>query len=252
MSDEISNEEMSDVVEQPTDKYARHAHRRANVKRRRGLYILVLFLALIVLALAAVDVFMLRENPPANHYIEYAVYGLIAVLFLWAFFMLFSRRRSEEQMTAEAAAEPQPVYQMENALLQCPECKSVFQYGQIRFHDHRKTAFSCPVCGTFSALPDPQAEPVKVLRPEGEFQEVRYHCNNCNEDLAIGTFGETPLHLVRFRACPNCGERGFIAFSGGVPPAGWTPEMEAERRRAEEEARNAAPAGSAPSGTRYG
>ncbi|HEX2065219.1 MAG TPA: hypothetical protein VHI93_00250, partial [Candidatus Thermoplasmatota archaeon] len=54
---------------------------------------------------------------------------------------------------------------------------------------------------------------------------------NCNEALAVGTFGETPLHLVRFRACPNCGEKGYIELlnaapgqarqsSGGVPPAG--------------------------------
>lgn len=207
------------VTERPTGE-AKYAHLKANVRRRRGLYALIVFLALATLALAIVDIAVLREDPPADRTIEYVVYGLLAFLFLWAFLMLFSGRRAVEETPM---AEPAP-RDMSHALLQCPDCKSVFQYGAINFMDAKKTAFSCPVCGVYSQLPDPEAEPVKVVRPEGEFKELQYHCSNCNEDLAIGTFGETPLHLVRFRACPNCGEKGHIERLPATPPGSYTGE----------------------------
>jgi Zn finger protein HypA/HybF involved in hydrogenase expression len=205
----------ANVTERPTGE-AKHAHLKANVRRRRGLYALIVFLAIATLALALVDIAVLREDPPKDRMIEYAVYGLLAVLFLWAFFMLFSGKRQEAPLQEEVEAAPRD---MSRALLQCPDCKSVFQYGAINFTDAKKTAFSCPVCGVYSQLPDPEAEPVKVVRPEGEFKELQYHCTHCNEDLAVGTFGETPLHLVRFRACPNCGEKGFIERLPASPPA---------------------------------
>ncbi|MCA1819487.1 MAG: hypothetical protein ABR562_06110 [Thermoplasmatota archaeon] len=187
--------------------YAKYRHRRANVRRRRAAYIWIVVLALVTVAVAFVDVMYLGTDygvrGDADRTIEYAVYGLLGFLFLWAFLMLFSRTRTVEE---EAVVQKD----MERTLLQCPECKSVFQFGELHFTDNKRTAFSCPVCGAFGRLPDPTLEPVKVLRPEGDFKELHYHCTNCNEDIAVGTFGETPLHLVRFRACPNCGQKGHI------------------------------------------
>jgi len=211
------------------DKYAKHRHVRANVGRRRGLYALIIFLAIVAIAVALVDILILRADKDVSNLatsdrmIEFGVYGFLALLFLWAFFMLFSRKSGEEQVveTTETTEEMQARLELERALMQCPDCKSVFQFGEVHFRDNRRTAFSCPVCGVYSRLPDPGMEPVKVLRPEGEFKELQYHCTNCNEDLAVGTFGETPLHLVRFRACPSCGERGFIERIGSAPPSGF-------------------------------
>lgn len=195
--------------------YAKYRHRRANVRRRRAAYLWIILLALATVALAFVDVAALGAKTKA---IEYTVYGLLAFLFLWAFIMLFSRRRPVEEEAVVAK-------DMERTLLQCPECKSVFQFGELHFTDNRRTAFSCPVCGAFGKLPDPQQEPVKVLRPEGDFKELHYHCTNCNEDLAVGTFGDTPLHLVRFRACPHCGEKGHIERIQVAPPEAWPTEQ---------------------------
>ncbi len=207
---------------------AKYRHLRANVHRRRMLYALVIFLALAAVALALYDILVLRADkepplPTAERTIEFAVYGLIALLFLWALFMLFSRRSGEETIvtTTETVEEMQARLELERALMQCPDCKSIFQFGEVHFRDNKRTAFSCPVCGVFSRLPDPGMEPVKVLRPEGEFKELQYHCSNCKEDLAVGTFGETPLHLVRFRACPGCGQRGHIERIGSAPPSGF-------------------------------
>jgi Zn finger protein HypA/HybF involved in hydrogenase expression len=196
----------------------RHAHLRANVRRRRGLYALILFLAIVTVAVAIVDIAILRKDPPADRYIEYAVYGTLAFLFLWAFLLLFSRRSGAPAAAPTEEALPEEPRDMSRALLQCPDCKAVFQYGAVHFTDAQQTAFSCPVCGVYSQLPDIDAEPVKVVRPEGEFKELQYHCNNCNEDLAVGTFGETPLHLVRFRACPSCGQKGHIERLQAQPP----------------------------------
>lgn len=200
------------------EKYAKYRHLRANVRRRRVGYALFILFALATFATSIVDIVLLDDL------LQYTlVFPLYGVLFVLAILLLFSRRSQAEDL--------QEMRALAKTLLQCPDCLNVFQYGQIRFHDRRKTAFSCPVCGVYSQLPDPAAEPVKAVRPVGEFHELQYRCNNCNEALAVGTFGETPLHLVRFRACPNCGEKGYIEllnaapgqarqFNGGVPPAG--------------------------------
>lgn len=185
------------MSEKSEAKAARLAQLRANVSRRRVAYVLFILLAIGVFALSIVDIVYLDSK------LEFIlVFPLYVLLFVLAIILLFSRRRQQEDIAE--------IRDLERALLQCPDCKNVFQYGAINFHDANKTAFSCPVCGVFSALPDPDQEPVKVLRPEGDFREIQYHCNNCTEDLAVGTFGETPLHLVRFRACPHCSEKGHI------------------------------------------
>jgi Zn finger protein HypA/HybF involved in hydrogenase expression len=185
------------------ERMERYRHLRANVRRRRMGYALFILFALAVFATSIVDIVFLSQ---ALMPYVFALYGVLLVL---AIVLLFSRRSQHEDL--------QEMRSLEKALLQCPDCQNVFQYGQIRFHDRRKTAFSCPVCGVYSQLPDPTAQPVKALRPNGSFHELQYRCNNCNEALAVGTFGETPLHLVRFRACPNCGEKGFIELLNAAP-----------------------------------
>lgn len=188
----------------PAERYAKYRHLRANVRRRRIAYALFILFAIATFATSIVDIVALDDL------LQYTVvFPLYAVLFVLAIVLLFSRR-SQEADLAE-------MRELAKTLLQCPDCQNVFQYGQIRFHDRRKTAFSCPICGVYSQLPDPAAEPVKALRPSGAFRELQYRCNNCNEALAVGTFGDTPLHLVRFRACPSCGEKGFIELLNAAP-----------------------------------
>lgn len=189
------------------EAHAKYRNLRANVRRRRVGYFLFILFAVGVFAASVVDIVALGDLLKWT-----LVFPLYAVLFILAILLLFSRRSQ--------AADLEEMRELAKTLLQCPDCQNVFQYGQIRFHDRRKTAFSCPVCGVYSQLPDPAAEPVKALRPSGAFRELQYRCNNCNEALAVGTFGDTPLHLVRFRACPNCGEKGFIELLNAAPEQG--------------------------------
>lgn len=224
-------------VQQETDPLKRkYRHLKANPRRRRALFALIIFLAIVAVAVAAFDILVLRAEKDtiemADRYIEFGVYGFLGLLLIWAIFLMISGRSGKEpwdDSMVTTTSETETVEQMrarlelERSLMQCPDCKSVFQYGEAHFRDNKRTAFSCPVCGVYSKLPDPDAEPVKVLRPEGEFKELQYHCTNCDEEMAVGTFGETPLHLVRFRACPNCGQRGHIERIGSTPP---TPPMD--------------------------
>jgi len=204
--------------------YAKYRHLKANVRRRRAAYVWVMLLALVVLAGAFAYALFSGKDPGqwsgSDFYAPYAIYAVLGVLFLWALLMFFSGKRT----VVEEAVMPKD---MERTLMQCPECKSVFQYGELHFTDNKRTAFSCPVCGAFGRLPDPMQEPVKVLRPEGEFKQLQYHCTNCNEDIEVGTFGDTPLHLVRFRACPHCGQKGYIERIA-ASPGNWTPSPEGE------------------------
>lgn len=202
----MSEEEFTEVPQHLSDqdRYARYRNLRANVRRRRVFYLLFILFSIAVFATSIVDILYL--DSALKLVVVFPLYGL---LFLLAILLLFSRRRQAKDLKA--------LRDLEKTLLQCPDCKNVFQYGQIRFHDRKSTAFSCPVCGVFSQLPDSDTEPVKVLRPVGPVRELQYHCNNCNEDLAIGTFAGTPLHEVRFRACPHCGEKGFVE-SRDAPP----------------------------------
>ncbi|MEA3204095.1 MAG: hypothetical protein QOI63_1775 [Thermoplasmata archaeon] len=192
------------------ERVARYKHLRANVRRRRVGYALFILFAIGVFATSIIDIVALDDALKLP-----LVFPLYGVLFVLAIVLLFSRRSQHEDL--------QELRSLEKTLLQCPDCQNVFQYGQIRFHDRKKTAFSCPVCGVYSQLPDPTAPLVKALRPSGAFRELQYRCNNCNEALAVGTFGETPLHLVRFRACPNCGEKGFIELLNAAPEQGDAP-----------------------------
>lgn len=191
-------------MEGHAERYARYQHLRANVRRRRIGYALFILFAIAVFATSIVDIVALKDVLKWT-----VVFPAYLVLFVLAIVFLFSRAAQARDL-AELRA-------LAKTLLQCPDCTNVFQYGQIRLADRKKTAFSCPICGVYSSLPDPNAEPVKALRPTGPFRELQYHCNNCNEALVVGTFGATPLHLVRFRACPNCGEKGFIELTSQAP-----------------------------------
>jgi DNA-directed RNA polymerase subunit RPC12/RpoP len=185
-----------DYDDEPRVGYAKYTHLRANVRRRRLAYKLFIVVALLTLVLAVVDILYLDSA------LQYGVYAILGILFLWGIFMLFSRKRGEEELEA--------MQRMERTLLQCPDCKAVFQYGQIHFSDHKEGVFSCPVCGVYSRLPKPDAQPVKALAPEGNLKEFGYTCRNCGEEFRVGTYGETPIHAVRFRLCPNCGEKNYV------------------------------------------
>ena len=185
-----------DLATAPRVGYAKYEHLRANVRRRRLAYKLFIFVSLLTLVLAVVDILYL------DSLLQYGVYGIFGLLFLWGVFLLFSRRRPQEEL--------EEVHRLERTLLQCPDCKSVFQYGQVHFDKHQPGVFSCPVCGVYSRLPPPDAPAVKALAPEGNVKEFGYVCRNCGEEFRVGTYGEAPLHAVRFRTCPNCGEKNRV------------------------------------------
>jgi len=185
--------------------YAKYRHLRANVARRRVLYKLFIVFAIVVFAVSIVDILWLESV------LKLGVYGAYALLFLFGLILLASRKRSAEELAQ--------LKELEKALLQCPECRNIFQFGEANLSGRKKVAFSCPVCGTYSALPDAESEPVRAPPPTGELREVTYQCEHCLERITVGVFGEQELHESRFRACPNCGEKDFVKVSQGPTTA---------------------------------
>ena len=187
--------------------YAKYRHLRANVARRRVLYKLFIVFAIVVFAVSIVDILWLESV------LKLGVYGAYALLFLFGLILLASRKRSAEELAQ--------LKELEKALLQCPECRNIFQFGEANLSGRKKVAFSCPVCGTYSALPEPDAEPVKAVPPGGILKELTYTCENCKERIAVGVFGEQSLHASKFRACPHCGEHNRVVLQppGGAPGA---------------------------------
>jgi hypothetical protein len=184
----------------------RYKQLHANVKRRRGFYVLFIVLVLAVLALSIVDILFLGSK--LKWLGVFPAYGLLLVL---AILLLFSRKKHREELEELRA--------LERSLLQCPDCLNIFRFGSVNWAQHKKAAFSCPVCGVYSALPGPGTPPVEAFLPSGEVSEVEYSCGNCGEEFAIGTFTGTPLHQVQFRSCPNCEQKGHIRLVGGAANA---------------------------------
>lgn len=203
--------------------YAKYKHLRANVRRRRAWYGTLILLSIVVLAVSIVDIGFVDSA------MEYGVYGAYAFLFLIAILMLISRSRKEE-VVEEGLPQPK---EMDHILLQCPSCENNFEYAQPDFASHKEVSISCPVCGVFSKLPGLNMEPVKVLTPDGPYKELRYRDSTTGDEIAVGTYGETPLNLVRFRASPVSGEKGVIERLQTPPPEDFVPPEPSEEENFE-------------------
>ncbi|MHB8633929.1 MAG: hypothetical protein ACYDBQ_08205 [Thermoplasmatota archaeon] len=189
--------------------YARYQHLKANVRRRRMLYKLLIVLAAVAFVGAVIDVLFIEPSgsPGLQPFFLLALFGLL----IWAILMLVSLPRGREELAE--------IDRLQRTLLQCPDCKQVFQFGEVHFDDHKKAAFTCPMCGAYGALPETGSAPVKAVVPEGELKVRHYVCSNCKEEIEVGTYGEQPLYDVRFRTCPRCGESKFIQKKPDrVPP----------------------------------
>ena len=183
------------------EKMARYRMLRANVRRRRALYVLFIFLAIGILAATVWDIAL-----NGSDYQWYLLPGYL-VLFILGLLLLISRKRHLEEVNEIKA--------LERAWLECDNCRSVFQFGSESFLSRRRVGFTCPVCGDESALPLPGAAPVERPLPAGGLHEISYLCGNCKEDIVVGVYGGRPRD-VDFRACPRCGESGHIALNMAV------------------------------------
>jgi predicted RNA-binding Zn-ribbon protein involved in translation (DUF1610 family) len=192
-------------------KLARYRHLRANVRRRRRLYGLFIVLAIVTLAVTVVDIlFLLEEDWNADAVpvggqefglIQVVAYALYVILFVFAVFLLFSRRQHIDDLRELAV--------LEKTYLSCENCNGVFQFGQLNLNDRKRIGFSCPICGEESALPGLDAVPIEMPLPAGTPAEAHYNCSHCGEEIAVATFGAAPKS-VSFRACPHCGKTGRV------------------------------------------
>lgn len=203
------SEEASIQPAEEVGKYAKYQHLRANVRRRRRLYGLAIFLAIVVFVVTIVDILFLREEAWNADKVEVAgftwglieaiAYGLYALLFLFAIFWLFSRRRHREELAALA--------ELERTLLACPDCNAILELG-LAIPGDKAVAMSCPNCGRFNRV-RPDAPTMHAETPVGRPQELRFTCTDCNEEIGVGMFGRAP-GPVQFRACPHCGMTGTV------------------------------------------
>lgn len=180
------------------DKWERYNQLRANVRRRRVAYGIIITLAILVFLATAADIIFNDSG------LKWPLLAVYVVLFVWGLILLFSRRRHLQEV-AELEA-------MQRTYLECGHCNSVFQFGELRFGERKRIGFSCPVCGDESALPGPGATPVERVLPEAQVVEATYNCGNCTEQIVVGTFGTAPVES-RFRACPRCGVPGQVSLA---------------------------------------
>jgi len=179
-------------------KLERYRRLRASVRNRRIAYGLAIVLGLLVFAATLWDIIFNDSE------LQWILLPLFLAIILWEVILLFSRRRHLQEV-AELEA-------MQRTYLECDNCRSVFQFGELNFGNRRRVGFTCPVCAEESALPGPDAQPVERVLPDARVLETTYACGHCNEQLVVGTFGTTPRESV-FRACPNCGMTGKVALA---------------------------------------
>ncbi|MGB0653261.1 MAG: hypothetical protein ACPGQL_08680 [Thermoplasmatota archaeon] len=196
----------------PSGRYAKYDHLRANVPRRRAAYGWIIVLAIVVFAFSIIDILFLDEVS------ELGVYAIYAVLAIWAIIMYFSLRKAQpkeepvEEFEAEAVYEPAD---RQHGVLACPSCKHLFQFGAEHFEQRRNVPFSCPECGHVARLPPAGRQPIESLIPKEPVHERVYHCDSCDESWDIGTFGHAPK-MSRFEACPYCGVDDQIRVKDGT------------------------------------
>ena len=174
-------------------KLARYKQLRANVRRRRVFYGLLILFAILTFAATVWDIVFNDSD------LKWFLLPVYIVLFILGIFALISRRRHLEEINEIKA--------LERTWLECDNCRSVFQFGSESFLSRRRVGFTCPVCGDESALPLPGAERVERPLPSGSLHEISYLCGHCKEDIVVGVYGGRPRD-VDFRACPRGGEPG--------------------------------------------
>jgi CRISPR/Cas system-associated protein Cas10 (large subunit of type III CRISPR-Cas system) len=179
-------------------KLARYAQLRANVRRRRGWYVVFILLAIAVFVATVWDIVYNDSD------LKWFLLPAYVVLFILGLILLLSRKRHLEEVNE--------IKVLERAWMECDTCRTVFQFGSESFLSRRRVGFTCPVCGDESALPLPGAEPVERPLPAGRLEEINYLCGNCKEDIVIGVYGGRPRD-VDFRACPKCGVTGQIKIN---------------------------------------
>lgn len=179
-------------------KLARYAQLRANVRRRRTGYVLVILLAIATFLATLWDI-VLNDSD-----LKWFLLPVYVVLFIVGLLMLISRQKHLQEVNE--------IKVLERSWLECDTCRTVFQFGSESFLSRRRVGFTCPVCGDESALPLPGAEPTERPLPSGRLEEVNYLCGHCKEDIVVGVYGGRPRD-VDFRACPKCGEKGQIKIN---------------------------------------
>lgn len=194
----LKAEKQAKAQREHDDKAARYRRLRANVRRRRVFYWLLILLAIATLVATLWDIVF---NDSDWQWFLLPVY---VVLFILGIIALLSRKRHLEEVNEIKA--------LERTWLECDNCRSVFQFGQESFNARRRVGFTCPVCGDESALPLPGTEPIERSLPSGRLEEVNYLCGHCKEDIVVGVYGGRPRD-VDFRACPNCGTVGQIRLN---------------------------------------
>ena len=188
----------------------RYGHLRANVPLRRTGYGWFIFAVLLIFALTLVDIIYLDEV------LKWGLVAAYAVIFMWAFFLLFSRTRRGEAPAADDDGllefDVADSMDLEAEYLRCPQCRHVFEF-DMEHRSHRKhVRFTCPECAYIGLLPPEDKDPVEAVIPGGKADGPTFLCGNCHEHWKVATIGHGPKKEIRFSACPHCGETEDFAL----------------------------------------
>lgn len=185
---------------------AKYAHLRANVPVRRTGYAWFIVLAILIFLFSIVDIMFISSVA------KWVVIGALAVILIWAIFLLFSRSWGDDKGVVDFDEVDDEDYLEDGDYLRCRTCMHVFRFDMDHVHDkHREhVAFSCPECGTSGRLPAPDQPHVKAPVPGGEVYGKDFSCGSCDAHWTVGALGHEGKADVAFEACPHCGVKDQI------------------------------------------
>jgi transcription elongation factor Elf1 len=128
--------------------------------------------------------------------LKYGVYAAIAVLFIVAIVLLFSRALSGTWKVGEV-------------VLSCPSCENAFLYAADHADNKGHASMTCPICAHVADLPVSRDQSREMAIPTGQRYDHAYHCLACEEHIVVTTLGSDSGDL-QFDACPHCGEHETV------------------------------------------
>ncbi len=179
-----------------------YSHLRADVPKRRTAYWAFLASAIVVFFVSIADILWL------DSVLFWGVIAAYAILFIWAFVLLFSRSNRDEYDEDFFDAPTSGVDWRNDGRvdhLRCAQCRHVFAFDMKHIDDDRAhVAFNCPECGATGKMPKPSTPVVEAVVPGGAMHGPRFTCYDCDEQWAVGAIGHEPKADVRFASCPHC------------------------------------------------
>ena len=164
------------------DKMARYRQLRANVRRRRAAYVLLLLLGIAVLVATVWDMTFNAAD------LKWPLLACYVVLLILCILALISRRRHLEEVNELA--------ELRRVFLEDPGTGDIFELGSSKLEALQGMELSSPTTGAFYKVPNLNAQPIERNFPAGTPIPRRFQQDGI--DVEVATYGTEPRN-VQFR-----------------------------------------------------